>query len=118
MLFSVSVPFQILDKVKILDNVTNGEPCISAFSFQTSFYGLDSWDKRQSELFYWRDILKEFPEFDMFLSGIFSPFLIDQRHTIAPSSMQTIGSALAMMALISFFFLPDAVFDQKNLNGN
>ncbi|UMM41919.1 hypothetical protein L5515_017960 [Caenorhabditis briggsae] len=100
---------QYRDKVKILDNVTNGEPCISAFSFQTSFYGLDSWDKRQSELFLWRDILKEYPDFDMFLSGIFSPFLIDQRHTIAPSSMQTIGSALAMMALISFFFLPDAL---------
>ncbi|CAI5454482.1 unnamed protein product [Caenorhabditis angaria] len=100
---------QYRDKVKILDNVTNGEPCISAFSFQTSFYGLDSWDKRQAELFHWRDIEKEYPEYDMFLSGIFSPFLIDQRHTIAPSSMQTIGSALAMMAIISFFFLPDAL---------
>uniref|UniRef100_A0A0K0D3A2 SSD domain-containing protein n=1 Tax=Angiostrongylus cantonensis TaxID=6313 RepID=A0A0K0D3A2_ANGCA len=94
--------------VKILDNVTNGEPCISMFIFETSFYGLDSWDKRQRELFKWRAILDEYPEFDMFLAGIFSPFLIDQRHTIAPSSMQTIGSALAMMALISFFFLPDA----------
>ncbi|CAB3400376.1 unnamed protein product [Caenorhabditis bovis] len=100
---------QYRDKVKIMDNVTNGEPCIAAFTFQTSFYGLDSWDKRQAELFHWRNILKEYPEFDMFLSGIFSPFLIDQRHTIAPSSMQTIGSALAMMALISFFFLPDAL---------
>ncbi|CAD6194290.1 unnamed protein product [Caenorhabditis auriculariae] len=98
---------QYRDKVKILDNATNGEPCVAAFTFQTSFYGLDSWDKRQAELFNWRDILKEYPEYDMFLSGIFSPFLIDQRHTIAPSSMQTIGSALAMMALISFFFLPD-----------
>ncbi|CAI2357187.1 unnamed protein product [Caenorhabditis sp. 36 PRJEB53466] len=100
---------QYRDKVRIMDNITNGEPCIAAFSFQTSFYGLDSWDKRQAELFHWRDILKEYPEYDMFLSGIFSPFLIDQRHTIAPSSMQTIGSALAMMALISFFFLPDAL---------
>lgn len=27
-------------------NVTNGEPCIAAFAFQTSFYGLNSWDKR------------------------------------------------------------------------
>lgn len=33
--------------IKILDNVTDGEPCIGAFTFQTSFYGLDSWDKRQ-----------------------------------------------------------------------
>ncbi|VDM52586.1 unnamed protein product [Angiostrongylus costaricensis] len=99
---------QYRPNVKILDNVTNGEPCISMFIFETSFYGLDSWDKRQRELFKWRAILDEYPEFDMFLAGIFSPFLIDQRHTIAPSSMQTIGSALAMMALISFFFLPDA----------
>ncbi|KAL6724830.1 hypothetical protein Aduo_019685 [Ancylostoma duodenale] len=94
--------------VKFMNNVTNGEPCIAAFAFETSFYGLDSWDKRQNELFKWRAILDEYPDFDMFLAGIFSPFLIDQRHTIAPSSMQTIGSALAMMALISFFFLPDA----------
>ncbi|CAI4226931.1 unnamed protein product [Auanema sp. JU1783] len=98
---------QYRDKVKIIDNVTNNEPCISAFTFQTSFYGLDSWDKRQAELYHWRAILNEYPEYEMFLSGIFSPFLIDQRRTIAPSSMQTIGSALAMMALISFFFLPD-----------
>uniref|UniRef100_A0A1I7X5Z4 SSD domain-containing protein n=1 Tax=Heterorhabditis bacteriophora TaxID=37862 RepID=A0A1I7X5Z4_HETBA len=116
----------------------------------------------KAELFHWRNILDEYPEFDMFLAGIFRetcslkiqwrpgvlvanppsalsvlsiitykrltidstlsalgglatstpgrhciPFLIDQRHTIAPSSMQTIGSALAMMAVISFFFLPD-----------
>ncbi|KHJ91954.1 patched family protein [Oesophagostomum dentatum] len=99
---------QYRQNVKIMSNVTNGEPCISAFAFETSFYGLDSWDKRQAELFHWRAILDEYPDFDMFLAGIFSPFLIDQRHTIAPSSMQTIGSALAMMALISFFFLPDA----------
>ncbi|GMT04663.1 hypothetical protein PENTCL1PPCAC_26837, partial [Pristionchus entomophagus] len=94
--------------IKILDNVTDGEPCIAAFTFQTSFYGLDSWDKRQAELFHWRAILNAHPQYDMFLSGIFSPFLIDQRRTIAPSSMQTIGCALAMMALTSIFFLPDA----------
>ncbi|VDL82579.1 unnamed protein product [Nippostrongylus brasiliensis] len=99
---------QYREDVKIINNVTNGEPCIAAFAFETSFYGLDSWDKRQAELFRWRAILDEYPDFDMFLAGIFSPFLIDQRHTIAPSSMQTIGAALAMMALISFFFLPDA----------
>ncbi|WKY14471.1 hypothetical protein Q1695_000202 [Nippostrongylus brasiliensis] len=99
---------QYREDVKIINNVTNGEPCIAAFAFETSFYGLDSWDKRQTELFRWRAILDEYPDFDMFLAGIFSPFLIDQRHTIAPSSMQTIGAALAMMALISFFFLPDA----------
>ncbi|KAK6759755.1 hypothetical protein RB195_021365 [Necator americanus] len=99
---------QYRDNVKFLNNVSNGEPCIAAFAFETSYYGLDSWDKRQAELFHWRAILDEYPDFDMFLAGIFSPFLIDQRHTIAPSSMQTIGSALAMMALISFFFLPDA----------
>uniref|UniRef100_A0A8L8KST3 SSD domain-containing protein n=1 Tax=Heligmosomoides polygyrus TaxID=6339 RepID=A0A8L8KST3_HELPZ len=94
--------------VKFVSNVSDGEPCIAAFTFETSFYGLDSWDKRQEELFRWRGILDEYPDFDMFLANIFSPFLIDQRHTIAPSSMQTIGAALAMMALISFFFLPDA----------
>ncbi|XGW35131.1 hypothetical protein V3C99_018841, partial [Haemonchus contortus] len=99
---------QYRNNVKFFNNVTNGEPCIRAFAFETSFYGLDSWDKRQTELFRWRAILDEYPEFDMFLANIFSPFLIDQRHTIAPSSMQTIGAALAMMALISFFFLPDA----------
>uniref|UniRef100_A0A0N4ZRU5 SSD domain-containing protein n=1 Tax=Parastrongyloides trichosuri TaxID=131310 RepID=A0A0N4ZRU5_PARTI len=94
-------------KLKINSTVPNGEPCISAFTFATSFFGLNSWDKRQSELFFWRDILKEYPEFDMFLAGIFSPFLIDQRFTIAPSSMQSIGSAVAVMALLSILFLPD-----------
>ncbi|PAV78701.1 hypothetical protein WR25_21132 isoform A [Diploscapter pachys] len=98
---------QYRDKVKIIDNATYNEPCVSAFSFQTSFYGLDSWDKRQAELFHWRAIINEYPQYDMFLAGIFSPFLIDQRRTIAPSSMQTIGSALLMMAVISIFFLPD-----------
>lgn len=87
----------------------NGEPNIIGFTFQTSFYGLDSWDKRQTELFHWRKILTEFPEFKTFLAGIFSPFLIDQRRTIAPSSMQSVGSAIAVMALISMFFLPDKV---------
>ncbi|VDK21138.1 unnamed protein product [Anisakis simplex] len=33
--------------VKMSANSSNGEPCIQAFTFQTSFYGLDSWDKRQ-----------------------------------------------------------------------
>ncbi|VDM48891.1 unnamed protein product [Toxocara canis] len=93
--------------VKMKANVTNGEPCIAAFTFQTSFYGLDSWDKRQAELFHWRRIISEYEEFDMFLAGIFSPFLIDQRKSIAPSSMQSIGSAIAVMAMISIFFLPD-----------
>ncbi|TKR82014.1 hypothetical protein L596_015798 [Steinernema carpocapsae] len=94
-------------KVKINDSVADGEPCVTAFSFQTSFYGLDSWDKRQAELFNWRKIVADYPEFDVFLSGIFSPFLIDQRKSIAPSSMQSIGSAIAVMACISTFFLPD-----------
>uniref|UniRef100_A0AC35TQU8 SSD domain-containing protein n=1 Tax=Rhabditophanes sp. KR3021 TaxID=114890 RepID=A0AC35TQU8_9BILA len=94
-------------KIRIDANVTNGEPCISAFHFATSFYGLDSWDKRQAELFFWRDMLKEYQEFDIFLAGIFSPFLIDQRFTIAPSSMQSFGSAVAVMALLSILFLPD-----------
>ncbi|KAK0405834.1 hypothetical protein QR680_018223 [Steinernema hermaphroditum] len=98
---------QYRGKVKINDSIPDGEPCVSAFSFQTSFYGLDSWDKRQAELFHWRKIISEYPEFDMFLSGIFSPFLIDQRKSIAPSSMQSIGSAIAVMAFISTFFLPD-----------
>lgn len=74
--------------IKILDNVTDGEPCIGAFTFQTSFYGLDSWDKRQvsyflwrniwrksyaiqAELFHWRKILNDHPQYDLFLSGIF-----------------------------------------------
>ncbi|KJH48777.1 patched family protein [Dictyocaulus viviparus] len=72
------------------------------------FFNQIDYSQYRRELFRWRAILREYPDFDMFLAGIFSPFLIDQRHTIAPSSMQTIGSALAMMALISFFFLPDA----------
>ncbi|KAH7719357.1 Protein PTR-4 [Aphelenchoides avenae] len=93
--------------VKINESVADGEPCMRAFTFQTSFYGLDSWDKRQAELFHWRNILKEYPEYEVFLAGIFSPFLIDQRRTIAPSSMQSVGSAIAVMALISLFFLPD-----------
>ena len=96
--------------VKIDDKIPNGEPCIKAFTFQTSFYALNSWDKRQAELFHWRDILKQFPEFDVFLAGIFSPFLIDQRHTIAPSSMQTIGTAIIVMGIMCVFFLPNKVF--------
>ncbi|VDK17828.1 unnamed protein product [Anisakis simplex] len=84
--------------VKMSANSSNGEPCIQAFTFQTSFYGLDSWDKRQ---------VSDYNEFDMFLADIFSPFLIDQRKSIAPSSMQSIGSAIAVMAIISIFFLPD-----------
>uniref|UniRef100_A0A915CSX1 Uncharacterized protein n=1 Tax=Ditylenchus dipsaci TaxID=166011 RepID=A0A915CSX1_9BILA len=93
--------------VKINDSAPDGEPCVSAFTFQTSFYGLDSWDKRQAELFHWREILNQYPEFKAFLAGIFSPFLIDQRRTIAPSSMQSVGCAIAVMALISMLFLPD-----------
>uniref|UniRef100_A0A7E4VVR9 SSD domain-containing protein n=1 Tax=Panagrellus redivivus TaxID=6233 RepID=A0A7E4VVR9_PANRE len=93
--------------VKIKDTVPDGDNCISAFTFQTSFYALNSWDKRQAELFHWRRIIGEYPEFDVFLAGIFSPFLIDQRRTIAPSSMQSIGSAIVVMAIISTFFLPD-----------
>ncbi|CAK5034244.1 unnamed protein product [Meloidogyne enterolobii] len=93
--------------VKIRDDVPDGEPCIKAFTFQTSFYGLNSWEKRQTELFRWRRILNEYPEIKAFLAGIFSPFLIDQRKTIAPSSMQSVGSAVAVMTLISLFFLPD-----------
>lgn len=38
---------QYRDKVKINTTVPNGEPCVIAFTFQTSFYGLDNWDKRQ-----------------------------------------------------------------------
>ncbi|KAL3119788.1 hypothetical protein niasHT_010079 [Heterodera trifolii] len=98
---------QFRGMVKIRDEVADGSPCVRAFTFQTSFYGLDSWDKRQIELFHWRAILAQFPEFDPFLAGIFSPFLIDQRRTIAPSSMQSVGSAVAVMTLISLFFLPD-----------
>lgn len=75
-----------------------------AFTFQTSFYGLDSWDKRQTELFRWRDIIKEYPEFDGFLANIFSPFLIDQRKTIAPASMQSVGTAIAGGFNLMFFF--------------
>ncbi|EJW78392.1 hypothetical protein WUBG_10702 [Wuchereria bancrofti] len=88
-------------------NVTNGEPCIAAFAFQTSFYGLDSWDKRHNELYRWRAMIAEYSDFDIFLAGIFSPFLIDQRKSIAPSSMQSIGSAISVMAILSVFFLPD-----------
>ncbi|VBB30554.1 unnamed protein product [Acanthocheilonema viteae] len=94
-------------QVKMKSNVTNGEPCIAAFTFQTSFYGLDSWDKRHNELYRWRAMIAEYPDFDVFLSGIFSPFLIDQRKSIAPSSMQSIGSAISVMAILSVFFLPD-----------
>ncbi|CAK5044521.1 unnamed protein product [Meloidogyne enterolobii] len=98
---------QFRGMVKIRDDVPDGEPCIKAFTFQTSFYGLNSWEKRQTELFRWRRILNEYPEIKAFLAGIFSPFLIDQRKTIAPSSMQSVGSAVAVMTLISLFFLPD-----------
>ncbi|KAK6113295.1 Patched family protein [Brugia pahangi] len=93
--------------VKMKSNVTNGEPCIAAFAFQTSFYGLDSWDKRHNELYRWRAMIAEYSDFDIFLAGIFSPFLIDQRKSIAPSSMQSIGSAISVMAILSVFFLPD-----------
>uniref|UniRef100_A0A0N5AZ97 SSD domain-containing protein n=1 Tax=Syphacia muris TaxID=451379 RepID=A0A0N5AZ97_9BILA len=98
---------QYNDAIKIDENVTDGDPCVRAFTFQTSFYGLDSWDKRQAELYRWRKMIAEYPEYDMFLADIFTPFLIDQRKTIAPSSMQSIGSAIAVMAIISTFFLPD-----------
>ncbi|CAD5219888.1 unnamed protein product [Bursaphelenchus okinawaensis] len=98
---------QFRQMVRINDSVPDGDPCISAFTFQTSFYGLDSWDKRQAELFHWRRIIDEYAEYDGFLANIFSPFLIDQRKTIAPASMQSVGSAIAVMALISIFFLPD-----------
>lgn len=54
-------------------------------------------------------MIAEYPDFDVFLSGIFSPFLIDQRKSIAPSSMQSIGSAISVMAILSVFFLPDKV---------
>ncbi|KAM3727225.1 Patched-related protein [Dirofilaria immitis] len=93
--------------VKLKRNVTDGEPCIAAFAFQTSFYGLDSWDKRHNELHRWRAMIAEYPDFDIFLAGIFSPFLIDQRKSIAPSSMQSIGSAISVMAMLSVLFLPD-----------
>lgn len=86
--------------VRINDAAPDGEPCVAAFTFQTSFYGLDSWDKRQTELFRWREIIKEYPEFDGFLANIFSPFLIDQRKTIAPSSMQSVGSAIGKLHII------------------
>ncbi|KAI6216646.1 Patched domain-containing protein 3 [Aphelenchoides fujianensis] len=98
---------QFRQMVRINDSVPDGDPCVAAFTFQTSFYGLNSWDKRQTELFRWRAIINEYPEFDAFLANIFSPFLIDQRKTIAPSSMQSVGSAIAVMAIISVFFLPD-----------
>ncbi|KAI6187547.1 Patched domain-containing protein 3 [Aphelenchoides besseyi] len=98
---------QFRQVVRINDSVPDGDPCVAAFTFQTSFYGLDSWDKRQTELFRWRAIINDYPEFDGFLANIFSPFLIDQRKTIAPSSMQSVGSAIAVMAIISLFFLPD-----------
>jgi hypothetical protein len=58
-------------------------PSSNAHPFLQHFLG-------QVELFHWRSILLEFPEFDAFLAGIFSPFLIDQRRTIAPSSMQVV----------------------------
>jgi hypothetical protein len=35
--------------VKIRDDVPDGQPCVRAFTFQTSFYGLDSWDKREQQ---------------------------------------------------------------------
>ncbi|VDN06956.1 unnamed protein product [Thelazia callipaeda] len=98
---------QYKDQIKLKIGVPNGEPCIAAFVFQTSYYGLDSWDKRQKELYKWRSILADYPEFEVFLAGLFSPFLIDQRTSIAPSSMQSIGSAISVMAIISVFFLPD-----------
>ncbi|VDK66075.1 unnamed protein product [Anisakis simplex] len=104
---------QYREFVKIKENSVNGEPCIAAFSFQTSFYGLDSWNKREVELFHWRRILSDYTEFDVVLAGILSPFLIDQRHNIAPSSMQAIGSAIAIMGFISVFFLPDKVFSSE-----
>jgi hypothetical protein len=100
---------QFRTMVRINDTVPDGDPCVAAFTFQTSFYGLNSWDKRQTELFRWRAIINEYPEFDGFLANIFSPFLIDQRKTIAPSSMQSVGSAITVMAIISLFFLPDRV---------
>uniref|UniRef100_A0A914RXL6 Uncharacterized protein n=1 Tax=Parascaris equorum TaxID=6256 RepID=A0A914RXL6_PAREQ len=70
-----------------------------------------------AELFHWRRIISEYEEFDMFLADIFSPFLIDQRKSIAPSSMQSIGSAIAVMAIISIFFLPDKTVVLVNVIG-
>ncbi|OZC09044.1 hypothetical protein X798_03975 [Onchocerca flexuosa] len=93
--------------VKMKRNVTDGEPCVAAFGFQTSFYGLDSWEKRHNELYRWRAMIAEYPDLDIFLAGIFSPFLIDQRKSIAPSSMQSIGSAISVMAILSILFLSD-----------
>lgn len=61
----------------------------------------------QNELYRWRAMIAEYPDLDIFLAGIFSPFLIDQRKSIAPSSMQSIGSAISVMAILSVFFLPD-----------
>ncbi|VDK89114.1 unnamed protein product [Litomosoides sigmodontis] len=98
---------QYREYVKMKSNVTNGEPCIAAFAFQTSFYGLDSWDKRHDELHQWRTMIAEYPDLDIFLAGIFSPFLIDQRRSIAPSAMQSIGSAISIMAILSVLFLSD-----------
>jgi hypothetical protein len=50
---------QFRGMVRINDTLPDGEPCVAGFTFQTSFYGLDSWDKRQTELFRWRAIIKE-----------------------------------------------------------
>ncbi|MFH4974080.1 hypothetical protein AB6A40_000789 [Gnathostoma spinigerum] len=98
---------QFRGDVRFIENIPVGKPNIRAFELQTSFYGLNSWDKRQRELFHWRNIVSEYDEFDVFMAGIFSPFLIDQRKSIAPSSMQSIGSAIGVMAIISVFFLPN-----------
>jgi hypothetical protein len=51
--------------INFLISVPDGDPCIIAFKFQTSYYALDSWDKRQTELFRWRAILHQVSQIEI-----------------------------------------------------
>ncbi len=87
---------------------SSDQVALLSFQFTTSFYQLTDWGKRRHALQIWRQIALNYSDLEPIVATDRNA-IVDQRDTIAPSAMQTIGWAIIAMTIIAGIFIPHRI---------
>uniref|UniRef100_A0A915K2H5 SSD domain-containing protein n=1 Tax=Romanomermis culicivorax TaxID=13658 RepID=A0A915K2H5_ROMCU len=92
------------------DHSTEGEPNIEKFQFRSFFQNVTTWNDHVELMLHWRRACAKFPEFNALVAdhSSLNPYL-DQRLSLSPTTLQTMGVALLSMTVVTGLFMPDVI---------
>uniref|UniRef100_A0A915IJV5 Patched family protein n=1 Tax=Romanomermis culicivorax TaxID=13658 RepID=A0A915IJV5_ROMCU len=90
--------------------VSTGDPDIESFQMIAFFQQVTTWDDHIKLLHHWRNACSQFPQLGALVAdhSSLNPYL-DQRVTLSPTLLQTMGIALLSMTLVTGIFMPDII---------